>query len=53
MALTVLLTTAFWHRRRSEMNDAEVASDLKRLARHVDLARYVFLRKQASSPLHR
>lgn len=48
--MTLLLTTAFWRRRCRNLDDAAVARELKRLAKHVDLAQYKKVTRTTRNP---
>ena len=48
--MTLLLTTEFWESRCRGMNDAAVASELRRLAKYVDLAQYKKVTRTTRNP---
>ena len=48
--MVLLLSTSFWRRRFSDLSDAEIAKQLKRLARDVELAQYRKVTRQTRHP---
>jgi hypothetical protein len=48
--MTLLLTAAFWRRHCRGLDDAAVAKELKRLAKHVDLAQYKKVTRTTRNP---
>ena len=48
--MTLLLTTTFWRRRCRDLDETTVACELKRLAKHVDLAQYKKVTRTTRNP---
>lgn len=48
--MLLLLSSAFWRRRCRGLDDAAVAKELKRLAKHVDLAQYKKVTRTSRKP---
>lgn len=48
--MTLLLNTAFWHRRYAQFDAGQIAAELKRLAQHVNLAHYKKVTRTSRKP---